>query len=654
MTNSIFFHLLLQQFPLNQELVNLQFKDSYQIPSEFRIKSDMMREMEAIEPEIFQIGKPDDEDEDKLRERLTRAEIIERSRELRRLRMRESQQSAKAHRQNKIKSKKYHRILKKEKMREQIKEFELLQKTDPEAALRKIEQLDKNRVEERANLRHRNTGTWAKNLQVRAKYNKEVRKELADQITISRELTAKKPIDESDDEDEANNNGDNPESDPNYDPFNPWLKTTEQENPNSEVQEFLGNYRKYWADRNVNAEKLKEHLNGDASHTLIETNGEKFAELTTNTEKKKSKQQNSIIKPKREKQINPGWMEEDIEDDLKPKTNNNNNVSKKRKPSKIVDNLDDLFDEAEDTLNAKFAKKAKRLQSSLDSSKNGKQSKQKKAKIDKTDEIDLSFKKQIKRPKIDEALNIEGDGEKNEMDAVIKTASAKLDVTKNQSNSNDTSENINPDAFSKIKPKHLQTAIPDTVYTNDDDGFYENDDDEHDSSEARRLTLAEAFEDDDIVAQFQRDKEEVAKKNGPQEIDLSLPGWGSWGGSGIDPTKQKAKRRLVLKFPAAEQRKPENKGNVVIIENGDEKLKKHRVADLPFPFTSVADYEQSIRAPLGSDFVPATAHKLLTKPAVTTKLGTIIKPMNENLIIKPVRRSFTKTGNKIFKLGTSF
>lgn len=641
--------IYLQQFPLNQELANLQFKDSYQIPSEIRIKSDMMREMEAIEPEIFTIGKPNEENEDELRERLTREELIERSRELRRLRMRESQQSAKAHRQNKIKSKKYHRILKKEKMKEQIKEFELLQKTDPEAALRKIEQLDKNRVEERANLRHRNTGTWAKNLQVRAKYNKEVRKELADQISISRELTAKKPIDESDDEDEANNNAANAESDPNYDPFNPWLKSSEQEQPNAEIQEFLGSYRKYWAERNANDEKLNEYLNGDTPVEIEKgTNGDAFKELAKITEKKKSKQKKPIAKPK---QINPGWVEEDIDYVSKPKLDHD--VSKKRKQSKIVDNLDDLFDEAEDKLNAKFAKKAKRMQSNLNPSKNGKQPKPRKQKVDKTDAIDLSFKKQIKRPKIDDPLEMETNREENEMDAVIKTASTKLSVTKKQAINDDTSENINPDAFSKIKPKHLQTAIPDTVYTNDEDGFYENDDDEHDSSEARRLTLAEAFEDDDIVAQFQRDKDEEAKKNGPQEIDLSLPGWGAWGGCGIDPTKQKAKRRLVLKFPAAEKRKPENKGNVVIIENGDEKLKKHRVANLPFPFTSVADYEQSIRTPLGSDFVPATAHKLLTKPAVTTKLGTIIKPMNENMLIKPVRRFFTKTANKIAKLESS-
>lgn len=49
-----------------------------------------------------------------------------------------------------------------------------MQNTNPEEALAKLEQLDKTRAEERMSLRHKNTGQWAKNQQIRAKYNKEV------------------------------------------------------------------------------------------------------------------------------------------------------------------------------------------------------------------------------------------------------------------------------------------------------------------------------------------------------------------------------------------------------------------------------------------------------------------------------------------------
>jgi U3 small nucleolar RNA-associated protein 14 len=55
-----------------------------------------------------------------------------------------------------------------------LKDFEVLQKTDPEAALQQLEQLERTRAEERVSLRHRSTGQWARNKAVRAKYDKEV------------------------------------------------------------------------------------------------------------------------------------------------------------------------------------------------------------------------------------------------------------------------------------------------------------------------------------------------------------------------------------------------------------------------------------------------------------------------------------------------
>lgn len=86
----------------------------------------------------------------------------------------QSYREAKAHRQCKIKSKKFHRIQRKDKLKQQLKDFESLKDSNPQEALAKLEQLDKTRAEERMSLRHKNTGQWAKNKQIRAKYDKEV------------------------------------------------------------------------------------------------------------------------------------------------------------------------------------------------------------------------------------------------------------------------------------------------------------------------------------------------------------------------------------------------------------------------------------------------------------------------------------------------
>lgn len=65
-------------------------------------------------------------------------------------------------------------ILKKERLKQQLKEFEELQETNPEEALGKLEALEKARALERHTLRHKNTGKWAKSKLIRAKYDKEV------------------------------------------------------------------------------------------------------------------------------------------------------------------------------------------------------------------------------------------------------------------------------------------------------------------------------------------------------------------------------------------------------------------------------------------------------------------------------------------------
>lgn len=68
------------------------------------------------------------------------------------------------------------------------------------------------------------------------------------------------------------------------------------------------------------------------------------------------------------------------------------------------------------------------------------------------------------------------------------------------------------------------------------------DDNDIDTEEQQRLTIAQAFADDDVIEEFSKEKEDVVDKNKPKDIDLSLPGWGSWGGEGIKISKKKKNR----------------------------------------------------------------------------------------------------------------
>ncbi|CAG0893104.1 unnamed protein product, partial [Cyprideis torosa] len=124
-------------------------------------------------------------------------EQIERRDELAKMKALQSYQAAKARRRNKIKSKKYHRILKRERIRKELRDFELLQRSDPAAALEKLEELDRQRAEERMTLKHKNTGKWAKAQGVRAKHNPEARKALSEQLKLSAALTQKRSTGET-------------------------------------------------------------------------------------------------------------------------------------------------------------------------------------------------------------------------------------------------------------------------------------------------------------------------------------------------------------------------------------------------------------------------------------------------------------------------
>lgn len=64
--------------------------------------------------------------------------------------------------------------MKREKMKNHVKEFEILKERDPESALEKLEQLEKKRIEERMTLKHKGAGKWAKLQAIRSKYDQNV------------------------------------------------------------------------------------------------------------------------------------------------------------------------------------------------------------------------------------------------------------------------------------------------------------------------------------------------------------------------------------------------------------------------------------------------------------------------------------------------
>lgn len=299
-------------------------------------------------------------------------------------------------------------------------------------------------------------------------------------------------------------------------------------------------------------------------------------------------------------------------------------INKKLVNGTEQDSIDTLFDNMEDDIQSEIVKKLNNLRNKFDKQHINNTTKHD-SDSDQEYVPDLSFKVNKKRPVIDMELDettgtnhsagtIDFNHLKKQSDSVNTNKVSTIDA-----------ESIDPNKFINLKPKRLLNQAPDMEISDemlDDDQEKEN----------RQAIVAEAFEEDDIVSDFQKEKQDAIDKEKPQDIDLTLPGWGTWGGKDIKNTRKR--KRFTVKCPKKIPRKDENRADLIINENINTKLKTHMVSDLPFPFTSVSDFEASIRAPVINTFIPVNASKKLTKPAVTTKLGAIIDPMDENTLVQ--------------------
>ena len=151
-----------------------------------------------------------------------------------------------------------------------------------------------------------------------------------------------------------------------------------------------------------------------------------------------------------------------------------------------------------------------------------------------------------------------------------------------------------------------------------------------DTFDDQRMTIAQAFADDDVISEFSSLKQKDIDENRPKVVDLTLPGWGEWGGVGIAVSKKK-KRKFRIKQPALKKRKDAHLGHVIMNEKRDVSFTQHQVNSVPFPFTSNEQFERSIARPTGTTWNPPSVVADFIKPSVTTKKGAIIEPMHPDV-----------------------
>ncbi|ENN75593.1 U3 small nucleolar RNA-associated protein 14 homolog A [Dendroctonus ponderosae] len=499
-----------QSFPLDAvEKLKVEGKKAATFLDTLTYKSKLQKELEKIDTEVEEYHVKPNTEENEVS--LSLEDLKNNRKELAKLRARQSYKEGKARRQNKIKSKGYHRILRKERIKNKLKEFDELQKTNPEEALKKLGEIEKARALERFSLRHKSTGQWARSKQVRAKYDKESRQVLAEQLQISKDLTQKQTTN-SDSEDEVQDIALAVTEPPEQASNTPW-NIALQTKPN-EVTSFYNAFSQYAVDQTVPNDP---DLN-----------------ITCTSMKYKEKLDKPIKKAR----------------------------GKKIDLTMPVQSAKQIIDEEMIEQPAQFTQNFTRSNDSISALTN----------ILKTN-----------------------------------TKQTKSDVIKQ---------------FTKPTVTHLNSTRPDIIVSV-----------ENVPEASQNQFISEGFEDFGIASDFMKEKKSEIEKDRPTDIDSNLPGWGSWAGSGIDPKKQKKRRRFMFKMPKTIPRRDDNKGRLIINEKAAKKVAPYLVSDIPFPFKSAKDYEASLRAPIGNSFVPELAFRRFIKPTVETKMGTIIEPVTTGILM---------------------
>ncbi|KAL8482488.1 hypothetical protein ACS0TY_028602 [Phlomoides rotata] len=169
--------------------------------------------------------------------------------------------------------------------------------------------------------------------------------------------------------------------------------------------------------------------------------------------------------------------------------------------------------------------------------------------------------------------------------------------------------------------------------------------------------IQRAFAGDDVEEDFEKDKEAFLNEENPEpEKPVLILGWGQW----TDVQKKRGLPSWMLqehesakkkRLEAVKKRKDAHLNNVIISEKLDKKAEKLHTKTLPYPYTSQEVFEQSIRMPIGPEFNPTTAVGALNRPEVMKRPGIIIKPIEyEDVSIherdEPHKRNDQKQRNK--------
>lgn len=518
--------------------------------------------------------------------KLSKDEMFKRTQELRRMRELMFRDEQRAHRIKKIKSKQYHKIRK----RERLRDAELVEGSDESDA----DDHDMKRAEERMSLRHKTQSKWAKSM-IKSGITKDAstRAELEEMLRNGERLRAKQlGYDEGDQSDGG-------------------VSDIEREyaNDNSEAEEYerskLGkgvlamDFMKA-AEEKRRKENLREI---EFLKSMSEDGKKEFVNSEKNSINQLKNQGRRVYSPSvaAEKQ-----EMEDLEEDV----------------------LHDFRDEEAKSLENRLRG---REREGLEADEEQEEPPSKKHKVEEKEEEEFAgFDDSDNDNSNDSAeeanpwlMSSDEPTEKSKKFSVITEESSRLSKAANK-----IEKHANKKAKSSSEEPSTLIDMDAVLEMNGDIYGSENEDDGTSTRMFRQQNLIkEAFAGDDVVSEFREEKARVVEEEDDKEEDLTLPGWGDWAGS---DKPHKPKKKFVRKIDGVAQkdkRRDKNLQNVIINETVNKHNLKYQSSSVPFPYESKEQYERALRMPLGEEWSSRATYQKSTLPRVLVKQGVVVDPL---------------------------
>ncbi|ESK95123.1 small nucleolar ribonucleoprotein complex subunit utp14 [Moniliophthora roreri MCA 2997] len=553
-------------------------------------------------------------------------EVAERRKELRRMRELMFRAEMKAKRVKKIKSKVYRRIKRKEKEKG---DNELEMDVDEEEARSRHET---ERARERATLRHKNTGKWAKSIMRRNGYGEGGREEIEEMLSRGEKLRRKIAGKDSEDDDESGSDSNEDDVPGMFDELQA-LRDENEEQPLDGIKNKKGGTifdMKFMKD--AMARKQKE-ADGMVDDFMREMGQEAGSDGELDTTQQESSTFASVLVSRA-----GGRMV------YQPGANTMHARSESNQTSRT---LDEAPSERSSTLKS-FAEPSSSPPSPVISKSKSR------SLLSQTHDVVSAPEASTSNP----WLKVSGQDAKvhrKKNEVVVDRDSSTMTKSKNKMKklarkANGGKAQAKEDAVVEIDTDAVLTASAakgkQKQVQDDYVGADVSDaDSEVDVQEAallqkgkkgkgvkafeQRELVARAFAGDNVVKDFEEAKRREMAMDAPKEVDTTLPGWGSWGGTG---TKKAPPKPHLIKRVAGidpKSRADYRKGHVIISEKRDKKASKYLVNDLPYPYTSKAQYEHRMEQPLGPEWNTRVGFQRGTLPKVVKKMGTVIDPLEK-------------------------